>query len=658
MRLLIVILVNMLLALAAAGTGIQAAPTAPSIQWTKRFAVPRAARTTPVASAIGPDDSIYFTGWTRGREHPDDWVTARFSKTGKLLWSTVFDGGTFEADDPSALVVDNENNVYVTGFCRDTCTTIKYDQEGNEVWNSRYFRAANTGAGGSAIALGPDGSVYVGGWEYVDTTERTNALLLKYDSAGNLLWNVGRNGSLSGGDVTGAIAIGKSGAVFVTGTANLNAGEPDFFTARYEPDGSEAWYREFDGPANHKDASADVVIDALDNVIVTGVVESTPSGDGSDIATLKYSPDGELLWSAIVDGEAHLSDGASNVAVHSDGSIYVGAYVTYHPGDPAIAVLKYSPDGTLDWTTRYQYPGSTENWAYSLALDRDGSAYLTGVTRIHGQADTLTLKYSSTGALSWSARYAGSSPSADAGITVAVDGERNVVVCGQYGANDKYGFAALKYGSSNGVPVADAGAKQSITTSDLSTSVARDASASRDLDGDPLTFRWLEDSTLLGIGESVTAELSLGTHVITLEATDGFGAVGRDLTQISIVAPASTTGARVTGSGAIDTPGGVARFSVDARAARNGRAAGSLSYTLPDGTRLRSSSLSSVVTEGNRAAVFGQLKGGGRQAIAFLLTVEDLGDPGAGVDTFRLQLSNRSAPITGTLSEGDLTVVP
>ena len=42
------------------------------------------------------------------------------------------------------------------------------------------------------------------------------------------------------------------------------------------------------------------------------------------------------------------------------------------------AVLKYAPDGTQVWATRYAAPAGGTNTVAALALDQVGNAYMTG----------------------------------------------------------------------------------------------------------------------------------------------------------------------------------------------------------------------------------------------------------------------------------------
>ena len=86
----------------------------------------------------------------------------------------------------------------------------------------------------------------------------------------------------------------------------------------------------------------------------------------------------------------------------------------------------------------------------------------------------------------------------------------------------------------NRAPVANAGADQTVTTTDMSASVTLDGSKSSDPDTDangrhdPLTYAWTEGTTLLATGPTPTVTLSSGVHTLTLTVTDPYGATGTD----------------------------------------------------------------------------------------------------------------------------------
>jgi hypothetical protein len=50
--------------------------------------------------------------------------------------------------------------------------------------------------------------------------------------------------------------------------------------------------------------------------------------------------------------------------------------------------------------------------------------------------------------------------------------------------------------------------------------VTLDASGSRDADGTTLSYQWFENGALIGTGKTVSVNLGIGTHTITLWVTD------------------------------------------------------------------------------------------------------------------------------------------
>jgi streptogramin lyase len=69
-----------------------------------------------------------------------------------------------------SIAVDSANAAYVTGYSPGTnsandIVTIKYDQNGNQIWLQRYSSPGNGNAAGNAIAVDNNGNVYVTGYD-------------------------------------------------------------------------------------------------------------------------------------------------------------------------------------------------------------------------------------------------------------------------------------------------------------------------------------------------------------------------------------------------------------------------------------------------------------------------------------------------------------
>jgi hypothetical protein len=222
--------------------------------------------------------------------------------------------------------------------------------------------------------------------------------------------------------------------------------------SRPSPQGSvtEAWVKRIDGSAHGSDHGHDVKTDAAGNVYVTGWIEN--STGNPDSYTLKYSPDGDLLWANTYAGSATGVDYGYALAVDQNGNAYVGGFGNGDNPTYDIFVLKYSTNGDVVWTQRWSSPIQTYSaYAYSIAVDKQENVYVTGFMS-DGLTDGefITLKYDSTGNLLWSARYNGSPSQIDYSNCIVVDDSGNSYITGwSGGANNLHDMTTIKY-SPNG----------------------------------------------------------------------------------------------------------------------------------------------------------------------------------------------------------------
>lgn len=91
---------------------------------------------------------------------------AKFDQAGNLLWLTLISGTSNNHNEVYALVTDVNDNIYLTGTTSNPgfdIATIKLDPNGNEIWRVIKDGSASDNDKGHSIALGNDGSLYVGG---------------------------------------------------------------------------------------------------------------------------------------------------------------------------------------------------------------------------------------------------------------------------------------------------------------------------------------------------------------------------------------------------------------------------------------------------------------------------------------------------------------
>jgi len=399
------------------------------------------------ALAVDADGNIYVTGQSMVTAGYYDYATVKYAPNGDTVWVRRYNGPENNQDQACALALDGSGNVYVTGESYGSSgypdfATVKYDADGNELWVARYNGPQDWHDKGNAVAVDPSGNVYVTGYAGVASGDIDYATI-KYDPNGDTLWLRFYGGS--GEDYAYALAVDESGNVYVTGQERVGS-YYDYATVKYDADGNELWARRYNGPGNNADEAYALAMDADGNVYVTG--RSIGSGTGSDYATIKYDADGDTVWVRRYNGTGNSSDRARALALDDSGNVYVTGSSSGSGTNNDYATVKYDPDGNELWVARYNGPLSLDDRASALAVDDSGNVYVTGTScnDYSGELfDYATVKYNSSGDSVWAICYSGpvgwSSPA-----DIALDASRNVYVTGWSGAENWYeDYTTIKY---------------------------------------------------------------------------------------------------------------------------------------------------------------------------------------------------------------------
>jgi hypothetical protein len=144
------------------------------------------------------------------------YATAQLTSSGQQAWFFVYG-----PPGVAAMALDANTNVYLTGGVESGFAygTFKLDSTGNELWQARYSGTSSnyTFNEANGIALDSIGSVYVNGVS-TNSGAGTDFATIKYDSNGNQLWVTRHNGLGNGNDGGNAIAVAPDGSVYVRGT--------------------------------------------------------------------------------------------------------------------------------------------------------------------------------------------------------------------------------------------------------------------------------------------------------------------------------------------------------------------------------------------------------------------------------------------------------
>jgi uncharacterized delta-60 repeat protein len=416
-------------------------------KWVQRYNNQAGGSDLASALAVDRNGNVHVTGSISRKITGLDFTTFKYDNNGERIWKKTYDGPIEGADQANAMALDGDGNVYVTGYSEGNGTgkdfaTIKYDDDGNTKWSKRYNGPGNGLDQANAIAVDKKGNVYVTGPGAGNGTG-SDYTTIKYDAAGNTKWIKRYNGPANFIDESNAIAVDENGNVYVTGGSFSSGISGDYATVKYDANGNEQWVARYNGPENFEDEATALVTDAFGNVYVTG--RSYGTGTGQDYATLKYNTAGVLQWEARFHNPAFFfDDEATDIAVDISGNVYV----TGLSGDD-YGTVKYNAAGVQQWVMLYNGPANSFDQATALALDNLGNVYVTGRSTGNDSnfgEDYATVKYNAAGVQQWVARYDGPGKRNDIAKAIAVDNNGNVYVTGQsWGNGTSEDYATIKY---------------------------------------------------------------------------------------------------------------------------------------------------------------------------------------------------------------------
>jgi hypothetical protein len=121
--------------------------------------------------ALNGTYDVVVTGQNEHYPYPNGgYGTYKIDTNGSYVWTNIYEQTPAGRSSGNTVVVDLAENVYVTGYSPGTnsgndIVTIKYDNNGNQIWLERYNGPGNGDDEGNAIAVDANGNVYVAGYE-------------------------------------------------------------------------------------------------------------------------------------------------------------------------------------------------------------------------------------------------------------------------------------------------------------------------------------------------------------------------------------------------------------------------------------------------------------------------------------------------------------
>jgi hypothetical protein len=388
-------------------------------------------RSVGLAIAVGPDGRYYVAG--------------RFTDQARFGSSTLDSLDTTESDGFVARVEPDGGYYFV-------------DDIGSSGEDIVYGVAVDSASGVLVTGLFSDTLYTTAG--FTDTSGGKDGFLLKMTNYGSASWALPIGGA--GVDVGAGIALDGEGGAYVVGafegtaSAGLKSvgmtsrGGWDLFVVKFT--GSSVFEAPVQwvmtgGSAVEDDIATGAAVGPGGNLYVVAKFAGsatfggkTLTGDGeADVAVLKLSPGGKVLWAWSAGGP--LGDWVNSVAVDKAGAtVFAGCFQgkarfgdqsLTSAGKRDIFVAKLSATGDLLWAR--SFGGTGDDCANGIAVAPDGAVFVAGFFEgqvgfgqldltSRGGADIFVAKLAPTGEASWATSAGGKCTDEAVAVAVGTDG--------------------------------------------------------------------------------------------------------------------------------------------------------------------------------------------------------------------------------------------
>jgi hypothetical protein len=318
-----------------------------------------------------------------------------------LGWAHTWGGSA--NDSLVSVAADANGNVYAAGTTSSfgaggqDILLLKYDGTGNLVWSRTWGGSANDYAVG--VAVDASGNVYVAGGTASFGAGWYDAVILKFDAAGDLLWNKTWGGSSF--DVAYDLAFDAGGNVYVA-AESYSLGNRAVLL-KLDPNGNLLATHAWKGPATY-DSGYSVDVDKNGNVILAGTSwDYSVFPNHNSILLVKFDSQGNPLWNrSIVSGAEDEASGSKTVRFDGNGNVYIAGHRAAACQSPDFAtcnfdadLVRLDPNGNLVWALSLVDSGFES--VGGLAFDQNGNLILSGTSTSGGPGTAMLLKFGPSG---------------------------------------------------------------------------------------------------------------------------------------------------------------------------------------------------------------------------------------------------------------------
>ncbi|MDD2387093.1 MAG: T9SS type A sorting domain-containing protein [Bacteroidales bacterium] len=284
---------------------------------------------------------------------------------------------------------------------------------------------------GASIVMDNQGNIYSLGNVFVNTTEKENIIVVKYNNSGDTLWTRTYDNAGNSDKATKA-AVDSENNLIIAGTTSTSANGDDVLCLKYSPNGELLNTFTFDGTAHLDDRAVDIVIDENNNYYIGGISTSTSQ---RNFILIKTNAELEKTWHkthTLYYGadlrKIHYNQTNQQIAITGNYTDWEHYFLT--------ALVVYNNEGTKIIDEYYRTLEERSSVGFDAIITNDLSVYVCGYeaneeTNVN---DALLMKYNQNGDVLWTKKVYSESIGA-AFKSMIIDNAANVFITGKDGAN-------------------------------------------------------------------------------------------------------------------------------------------------------------------------------------------------------------------------------
>lgn len=283
------------------------------------------------AMEMDHDGNIILAGFDGGTLGSAVFVTIKVDPQGNELWYQTFNNnGPNESNRIYGMCIDAANNIYVTGVCDEwtyfatDIFTIKYAPNGDTLWVRQFDSPANNYDAGWKVLIDQDNNLIVGGQVGTTSPAQTDYVILKYDTAGTLLYSKYFNypGPQSF-DIFQDLLLDDSGNIYLLGNSSTNNAQNTvrMELIKFNTNGDTVWTARWGNASGYE--PREMVMDAQNNIYITGFYYDSNTNTGYNGFTISYDMNGHERWENIFTDTANSEQELYALALDSNNDLIV-----------------------------------------------------------------------------------------------------------------------------------------------------------------------------------------------------------------------------------------------------------------------------------------------------------------------------------------------